>query len=110
MANLKIPPQNEEAEASVLGAILIDKDAISVVSQLISSSDFYNQTNALIYIAMLALYEEGKPIDVLTLTSQLKKEKAYNKVGSSYLANVVNAVPTAANVEQYALLIKEAST
>lgn len=110
MANLKIPPQNEEAEASVLGAILIDKDAVSTVSQIISANDFYNQINGIIYSAMLSLYEEGKPIDILTLTSQLKKNKIYNKVESSYLVNLVNSVPTAANVEHYARLIKDIST
>ena len=110
MANLKVPPHNTEAEQSVLGAVLIDKDAVSLVSQVITSSDFYNQVNGLIYKAMLSLYEEGKPIDLLTLTSQLKKNKSYSKVGSSYLVDLVNTVPTAANIEQYALLIKEAST
>ena len=110
MASLKVPPHNEEAEQSVLGAILIDKDAISIVSQLISINDFYNQINGLIYSAMLTLYEEGKPIDLLTLTSRLKKDKTYSKIESSYLVNLVNAVPTAANVESYALLIKETST
>ena len=110
MANLKVPPQNTDAEQSCLGAVLIDKDAISIVSQLISANDFYNQVNGSIYSAMLALYEEGKPIDLLTLASQLKKNKSQSKIESSYLTDLVNAVPTAANVEHYALLIKENST
>jgi len=110
MATLKVPPHNEEAESSALGAILIDKDAISVVSSFISVNDFYNQVNGLIYRAMLSLYEKGEPIDMLTLISRLKKEKTYKKVDSSYLVNLVNTVPTAANVEHYALLIKEAAT
>jgi replicative DNA helicase len=110
MPNLKVPPHNTEAENSVLGAILIDKDAVSLVSQIIAPNDFYNPVNALIYKAMLSLYEEGKPIDLLTLTSQIKKNKTYGLVGSSYLVDLVNAVPTAANIEHYALLIKEAST
>ena len=109
MPNLKIPPRNEEAEQSVLGAILIDKDAISLVSQIISVNDFYNQVNGLIYSTMLALYEEGKPIDILTLGSKLKKEKSHGKVDSSYIVSLVNTVPTAANVEHYCILIKEAS-
>lgn len=110
MANLKVPPHNTDAEESVLGAILIDKDAISFVSQIITPYDFYNQVNGLIYSAMLLLYEEGKAIDLLTLTSKLKKNKTYSKVSSSYLVDLVNTVPTASNVEQYAFLIKEAST
>lgn len=109
MANLKVPPHNEEAESSVLGAILIDKNAISIVSPIISASDFYDQINGVIFSAMLDLYELGKPIDILTLGAKLKKKRNL-KVESSYLADLVNAVPTAANVEQYAILIKEAST
>lgn len=110
MANIKLPPQNEEAEQSVLGGILIDKDAIGTVSQILKPKDFYNDINGLIYNAMLSLYEERKPIDVLTLTARLKKEKLNDKVDSSYLTELVNSVPTAANIEHYALLIKEAST
>ena len=110
MPNLKVPPHNEEAESSVLGAILIDKDAISIVSGLISESDFYSPVNGIIFSAMLSLYEEGKPIDVLTLASAIKKNKHRQKIESSYLADLVNSVPTAANIEHYAHLIKEAST
>ncbi len=110
MATHKIPPHNEEAEQSVLGAILIDTEAISVISAILKPYDFYNATNSLIYEAMLELYEERKPIDIVTLTAQLKKKKQYETVGSSYLTGLLNAVPTAANVEHYALIIKEAST
>jgi len=108
MASVKILPQNEEAESSVLGAILIDKDAIGTVSQIISAKDFYSDINGIIFDAMLSLYEERKPIDILTLTAKLKKNKI--KVESAYLAGLVDNVPTAANVEHYANIIKEAST
>ena len=110
MATLKVPPHNEEAEASVLGAILIDKDAVGLVSSVIAPSDFYNPTNGIIFDAILSLYEQGKPIDLLTLGAQLKKQKADGKIDSTYLANLVNTVPTAANIEHYAKLVKEAST
>ncbi|MBI2431227.1 MAG: replicative DNA helicase [Candidatus Levybacteria bacterium] len=110
MANVRIPPHNEEAESSVLGALLIDKNAINVVSELIKPADFYNETNSIVYDAMLTLYDKRRPIDIVTLTSELKKRKIYDKVGSSYLIELVNAVPTAANVEHYALLIKETAT
>ncbi|MBI2032947.1 MAG: replicative DNA helicase, partial [Candidatus Levybacteria bacterium] len=110
MAKVRVPPQNEDAEQSVLGAILIDKNAINLVSSLISPSDFYNDINGIIYDAMLLLYEERKPIDLVTLTALLKKNKVYDKVGSGYLSDLVSSVPTAANVEQYARLIKEAAT
>lgn len=110
MANLKVPPHNEEAEQSVLGAILIDKDAIAIVSEILVSSDFYNDTNGLIYDAMLSLYEDRKPIDVLTLRTYLKKKKTYDKVSSSYLTDLLSVMPTAANVEHYANIVKESST
>lgn len=109
MAALKVPPHNEEAESSVLGALLIDKDAISIVSGLLSEKDFYNQINGTIFAAMLSLYEEGKPIDILTVKSKLKKSKTYKMIEPSFLADLVNTVPTAANIEHYARLIKEAS-
>ncbi len=110
MANLKVPPQNVEAEQSVLGSILIDKEAISTASQLLHPGDFYHETNGLIFEAMITLYEDRKPIDILTLTAQLKKQKVLDKINSSYLSDLVNAVPTAANLEHYATLVKEAST
>ena len=110
MANARVSPHNEDAEQSVLGAILIDKDAINGVSEIIAPKDFYNDINGIIFEAMLALYDKRKPIDIVTLTAELKKKKLYDTVGSSYLTDLVNVVPTAANVEHYALLIKEAST
>ena len=110
MANVKVPPNNEEAERSVLGAILIDKDAINLVSETLSLKDFYNDLNGIIYEAMLSLYDERKPIDLLTLTTRLKKNKLNNKIESSYLTDLIDEVPTSANVEHYAEMIKEAST
>ncbi len=110
MANLKVPPHNEEAEQSVLGAILIDKDAIATVSSIIAPSDFYNPINAVIFGAMLSLYEQRKPIDILTLRTALKKDKNSQKIESSYLTELVNIVPTAANIEHYAIIIKEVAT
>ena len=110
MAGIKVPPHNEEAEQSVLGAILIDKDAISIVSEVVKPSDFYNDINGIIYNSMLSLYEARKPIDILTLTTQLKKNKISDKIDPSYLTSLLETVPTAANVEHYAQIIKENST
>lgn len=106
----RILPHNKDAEQSVLGGLFIDKDAIGIVSGILSPKDFYDDTNASIYDAMLTLYEDRKSIDILTVTSLLKKKKVYDKIGSSYLTDLVNSVPTAANIEQYASLIKEAAT
>ncbi len=110
MTTIKTLPHNTEAEESVLGAILIDKDAVVSVSELLTPHDFYSDLNGIIYAAMLVLYEERKPIDLLTLTSQLKKDKQLKKVDSSYLTDLVNQVPTAANVRSYAQLVKENAT
>lgn len=110
MASVKVAPHNEEAEQSVLGAILIDKDAIGLVSENISVKDFYNDINGIIFDAMLSLYEERKPVDIVTLTQKLKKIKDGDKVESSYLSELVNAVPTAANIEHYAEMIRESAT
>jgi replicative DNA helicase len=110
MAESRTPPHNDEAESSVLGAILIDKDSIGLVSEILSPNDFYSDINGIIYDAMLSLYEERKPIDVVTLAKSLKKIKNGEKVDTSYLSELVNSVPTAANIEHYANLIKEEST
>lgn len=105
----KIPPHNEEAEQSVLGAILINKDSIGLVSERIKPLDFYNDINGKIFEAMLLLHDEGKPIDILTLTKKLKKQKA-DKLEPSYLTELLNVVPTAANIEHYADIVAEDST
>lgn len=107
---IKTLPHNDEAERSVLGAILIDKDAIISVSEILKPADFYNDLNGIIYSAMIALYEERKPIDLLTVTEQLKKNKLLKRIDSSYLTDLVELVPTAANVESYAKITKEAAT
>lgn len=108
--HVKIPPHNEEAEASVLGALFIDKNAIHSVSEFLMPKDFYSDLNGIIYEAMLTLSEERRPIDILTITAVLKKKKMYDKIGASYLTDLINGVPTAANVVEYTKLIKEAAT
>lgn len=109
MAGIKVPPHNEEAEQSALGSILIDKNAIGIVSEIVVASDFYNNLNGIIYSAMLSLYEKRQPIDLLTLKAELKADKTNGRIETSYLTSLVEAVPTAANVEHYAKLIKENS-
>ncbi len=108
MAIARIPPHDEDAEAAVLGAILIDKEAISSASQQVKPEYFYSEANASIFECMLDLYEQRKPIDTLTLTSLLKTKKLFQKVGgSSYLTSLANAVPTAANLEHYTEIVRE---
>src|SRR5579872_1885652 len=104
MANIKVPPHNLEAEQSVLGSILIDKEAIHLASEILVPSDFYDTQHQLVFEAMVALYEQRNPIDIVTLTAELKKSSKGGKksIGASVLTDLVNGVPTAANVEQYA--------
>lgn len=109
MVNPKVPPHNEEAEQSVLGAILIDKDVIVLISESLSPDEFYNQTNGIIYDAMLRLYDERKPIDIVTLSSHIKKKKLRVPIDSAYIASLINVVPTAANIDHYANLVKESA-
>jgi replicative DNA helicase len=110
MANQKTqaPPQNTDAEASLLGAILIDTDAIVKIADAIHTEDFYDPRHARIYEALLALYEKRSPIDVLTLANQLKGTGFLDMVGGpAYLTELTNYVPTAAHVEQYADIVAQ---
>ena len=103
-------PYSLEAEQSVLGAILIDKEAIVKVADLLDAEDFYDQRHQRIYEAVLNLYAKNSPIDILTLAEQIKGNGFYDMVGGPmYLTNLTNFVPTAAHVEQYAALVSEKS-
>lgn len=107
---LKLPPQNSEAEASLLGAILIDSDAIVKVADSIDAADFYEERHRRIYEAIKVLYEKHSPIDVLTLSDQLKGTGFIEMVGgAAYLTELTNFVPTAAHVEQYAEIVTQKS-
>lgn len=102
------PPQNTDAEASLLGAILIDTDAIVKIADAITAEDFYDPRHARIYEALLALYEKRSPIDVLTLADQLKGTGFLDMVGGpAYLTELTNYVPTASHVEQYADIVAQ---
>lgn len=107
-SQLKIPPQNLEAEQAVLGSLLIDKNAIFRVADLLVSSDFYFPAHEKIYEAILALYEKRQPIDVMSLGNFLKEKELLKDIGgSSYLAELTNLVSTASHVEHYAGIVKE---
>jgi len=103
-------PYDLEAEASVLGAVLIDNDAIVKISDKLTPEDFYDARHNYIYGAIKALYEDRKAIDVLTLSNQLKAEKRLSQIGgAAYLTELTNFVPTASHVESYAELVAEKS-
>ncbi|MEK7598443.1 MAG: replicative DNA helicase, partial [Patescibacteria group bacterium] len=109
--NLRVPPQNIDAERSVLGALMLDKDAIIKVANLMRIGDFYKDDHNLIYEAMLELYEKRDPIDVLSLSNRLEEKNKLEKIGgSSYLTGLVNSVPSSANVEHYAKVVQKKST
>ncbi|HKB88604.1 MAG TPA: replicative DNA helicase [Patescibacteria group bacterium] len=108
---LRVPPHSQEAEESVLGAMLLDKDAVIAVAEFLSPEDFYDERLRDIYQACLDLYEARTPIDVLTVTERLKKRKTLAKIGnSSFLADLANKVPTAAHVEHYGKIVKDTAT
>lgn len=105
----RIPPQNLDAEASVLGAILLDAEAIINVADVLTSESFYTPANQHIYAAMEVLYEKRQPIDVVTLTNQIKKMKKLKIIGgAAAVAELSNVVATAANAKHYAQLVSEA--
>lgn len=104
----KIPPQNAEAEASLLGALLIDADAIVKVADIVAPEDFYDERHKRIFEAVRQLYEKHSPVDVLTLADQLKGTGFIDMVGGpAYLTELTNFVPTAAHAEQYAEIVAQ---
>jgi replicative DNA helicase len=102
-----VPPHDLEAEVSVLGAILLDRDAIGRVLDVLAADDFYRENNAAVYRAALGLFREGEPIDNVTLAAALEKAGVLERIGGrAHLALLQESVPTAANVEHYARIVK----
>ncbi|MDH5596538.1 MAG: replicative DNA helicase [Candidatus Peregrinibacteria bacterium] len=106
-----IPPHNKEAEQSVLGSILIDKDAIIKIVDLLEPGDFYYDSHKLTYEAMLDLYSRHDPIDLLTLANIMEEKKILESIGGpAYLAELTSSVPTATHVFKYAQIVKNKAT
>jgi len=105
----KLPPQNLEAERSVLGAMLLEKRTISKVMQALPDSDsFYSETHRLIYKEIIGLSSKNKPVDIVTLKEEFRKKNKLKDIGGAvYLADLVNSVPTTANVDYYAQIVRE---
>lgn len=111
MPELRVPPHDDQVEASVLGAILIDPDAIVEVIDFLKPDHFYSDSHQSIYSSMMKLYEEHHPIDLITLSTELKKSKKLTQIGGTeYLSELVNIVPTAANIEHYARIVADHCT
>lgn len=104
----RMPPASAEAEQAVLGAMLLKEDAFTVVAEMLSPEAFYRETHRLIYQAMLEIKERGEPVDIVTLTEQLRKSGDLAKVGGiPAITLIANAVPTAANVRYHAQIVRE---
>jgi len=108
LSSHKIPPQNMEAEQSVLGGILIENEAINRVTEILAPEDFYRDAHRKIFNALIDLSERNEPADLITMTNELRKKGELDAVGgASYVTSLIDSVPTAANIEYYARIVKE---
>lgn len=106
----RLPPQNLEAEMSILGGVLLENDALNKVLELLVADDFYRESHRQIFLGLIRLSERNEPADLVTLIAELKKNDQLDAVGgSAYLASLVDYVPTAANIVYYSRLVKEKS-
>src|SRR3989344_4103750 len=104
----KKPPQNIEAEQCLLGCLMLDKNAIIRVSDFISAEDFYKGTHKEVYQAMMDLFSKMEPIDIVSVSTRLKEKEKLDQVGgSAYLTSLINTVPTATHVANYAKIVRE---
>ncbi|HLA49890.1 MAG TPA: replicative DNA helicase [Thermodesulfovibrionia bacterium] len=106
----RLPPQNIEAEQSVLGAILLENEILASAVEMLAPEDFYKDSHKKIFLAMLDLYKKNEPIDLITLTEQLSRKEQIEEIGgASYLSHIVNLVPTSANIKYHSKIVKEKS-
>ncbi|HJU49080.1 MAG TPA: replicative DNA helicase [Gaiellaceae bacterium] len=106
-----VPPQNLEAEESVLGAMLLSPNAIGAVTEILDASDFYRESHGTIYRASLALWAKGEPVDAITLANELDERGELERIGgNSKVAELAALVPATSNVEHYARIVKEMAT
>jgi replicative DNA helicase len=104
----KILPHSLEAEQSVIGSMIMDKDAILVASDVINSSDFYERQHGILFDTMLELFNEGKPVDLVTLQNRLKEKDVPPQISSlEFIRDLVSSVPTSANVKYYAQIVRD---
>ena len=106
----RVPPQNIEAEQSVLGAILIEQSAIAKISDILQPEDFYREAHKLVYRSAMTLFERGEAIDFITVIDMLRREESLERAGGiSYITSLANGVPTAANIVFHAKIVQEKS-
>jgi replicative DNA helicase len=107
---LTTPPHSIEAERGVLGAILIDKDAMMQVASILLADDFYDPAHSIVYAAMIDLYGRNRPIDSLTVRELIDDQKKLDSIGGdTFLADLMTSVFTSANIYQYAQIVKNKS-
>lgn len=107
----RVPPQSIEAEQSVIGSMLLDKEVIPVVTEVLKSEDFYRADHKEIFEAVMDLFDSGEPVDLITVSEQLKLRGTLDNIGGlEYLTNIASAVPTTANAKYYAKIVEEKST
>ncbi len=107
----RLPPHNIEAEQSVIGSLLIDRDAIIRVASMLKADDFYHSANGTIYQAILDLYNRREPTDFVTLTDELQRRERLDQVGGvAYLSSLLNVVPTAVHIEYYGKIVERTAT
>ena len=107
----RVPPHSIEAEQSVVGAMLIDKDAITTASEIICGNDFYQTAYGVVFDSVVELFNEGKPVDLVTLQNRLKEKQVPEEISSlEFVRDLVAAVPTSANVKYYAEIVAEKAT
>lgn len=107
----RIPPHNAEAERSVLGAAMLDKDVLSEILEEVKAEDFYNENHKEIFQAIWELYRDNSPVDMLTVCEELKRRKALDMVGGrAYIATLTAEVPSTANASEYAKIVAEKAT
>ncbi len=110
MIEERVPPQNIEAEQAVLGAMLIDKEAIAKVTEILTSDDFYREAHRVIFNAMMELYNKNEAVDMVTITEVLKRDNKLEDIGGiAYITSLANVVLTAANVKYHADIVAEKS-
>ncbi|OCL28470.1 replicative DNA helicase [Orenia metallireducens] len=104
----RVPPNSIDAEKSTLGSMLLDRDAIAKVIEILKPKDFYREAHTIIFNAINRLFDKGEPVDLVTVSEELKETGHLEAVGgASYITSLVNSVPTAANVEHYAKIVEE---
>ena len=104
----RVMPNSLEAEQSVIGSMIMDREAVMAASEILTTEDFYHKQYGILFEAMLELFNDGQPVDLVTLQNRLKEKNVPPEVSSlEYVGNIVAAVPTSANIKYYANIVKE---